>query len=177
MFNYSKDQIDGGIVAVAKAAGTLQDKIHALGFAILREWRVKGASADTAEWAAERLSSLQGASPYHSDAFSKWVAKYAGGRLVLNPETGAWVAHAKDFAFIGKAAKEVLKLAKAEPFYKLKPASKPKPYDDLEAFIKFFDALEAKNKKAATDDNITVHPAFINKARELAKLAGELAAA
>lgn len=175
MYTYTEDQIDAQITIVARDAGRLQDKIHALGFATLRAYRDAKDQQAASTIAATRLSNLQAASPYHSDAFSKWVAKFMAGRMIWNDETKVWVAHETDFAFTGKEAKAILKDAKALPFYELKPASQPKPYDDIETFIKFADALEAKVKKADKDDNITVHPAFVNKVRELRRAVTEAA--
>lgn len=170
MQTYKPEQIDSAIVAIAKDAGRLQDKIHAVAVSIVAHWIGKPDEASRREWGATRLSSLQAASPYHAQAFSKWVAKYLGDVLVWNKEENIWVAHASN-KMNKEQAKETLTECKAEPFYKLKPAPAPKPYNDLEAFLKFAEHLEAKNKKAAESTDIEVHPEFVNKVRELVKVA------
>lgn len=174
MHTYKTDQIDNAIVAIERDSGKLQDKIHAVGFAVARAYAFKEMDAN---WTAERLTALQGASPYHADAFSKWVAKFFDGFMVWNKEQGTWVAHDKNFPN-REQAETLLAEAKAMPFFKLKPAKAPKPYNDLEAFLKFAENLEAKNKKAAkSEGDITVHPGFVTEVRKLAQKAQELKAA
>ena len=161
MHNYKENQIDSGIVSVARNAGKLQDQIHALGFAILRVWHEAEDTGKASVAAAARLNALQNASPYHSNSFSKWVAKYTP--CVWNKDEKSWVAHATKTTI----SKEVLKFAKAEPFYQLKPAPEAKPYDDIEAFLAYAESVEKKIKLAATKDDVVVHPEFVNALREL----------
>jgi len=173
MYIYKEDQIDNAISAVERDAGKLQDKVHAVGFAVLSFWaRAKGKEdqVKAGEVACQRLNLLQNASPYHSKSFALWVAKYTP--LVWNTDESIWVTHTANYQMMGK----ILNAARAEPFFKLKPASKATPYDDHSAFLKFADGVEAKVKVAAEKDNVTVHPAFVNKVRELRKYVESMAA-
>jgi len=171
MHTYKPEQIDSQIALVARDAGRLQDKIHALAYAVLLDWR----KTDNGDVAADRLSRLQSASPYHADAFSKWTANFLSGHLVWNKDKEVWVA--KEGVSFKDNAKAILKGVKDTPFYKFKPASAPKPYDDIDAFEAFYASAKARAKDAEKKENVTVHPAYQNALDEMMRKVREIKAA
>ena len=129
---FSADEIDGEVKKVERAAGRLQDHIHKTAISILKVWETntakKGANnvLETAQWAASRLSALQEASPYHRNAFSKWVGEMTN--LHWNDERKEWFAMASDEnKFMGKA----FITARDTPFWKVSPAPAAKPFEML----------------------------------------------
>jgi len=117
-------QIDGAIVAVAKDAGSLQQKIHNVAVSILKVWHDSNADVEAMQKAFERLNALQSASPYHANAFAVWV----GVQLPMakwSDESKAWYAHSDDAKLMGK----VFIAARDNPFWKVAPAPKVNPLD------------------------------------------------
>jgi len=121
---YKCAQIDGAIVAVAKDAGSLQQKIHNVAVSILKVWHDSNADVEAMQKAFERLNALQSASPYHANAFAVWV----GVQLPMakwSDESKAWYAHSDDAKLMGK----VFIAARDNPFWKVAPAPKVNPLD------------------------------------------------
>jgi hypothetical protein len=117
-------QIDGAIVAVAKEAGSLQQKIHNVAVSILKVWHDSNGDVDVMHKSFDRLNSLQAASPYHANAFATWV----GVQLPMakwSDESKAWYAHSDDAKLMGK----VFIAARDNPFWKVAPAPKVNPLD------------------------------------------------
>ena len=117
-------QIDGAIVAVAKDAGSLQQKIHNVAVSILKVWHDSNADVEAMQKAFERLNALQSASPYHANAFAVWV----GVQLPMakwSDESKSWYAHSDDAKLMGKVFIE----ARDNPFWKVAPAPKVNPLD------------------------------------------------
>ena len=73
--SYKPETIDHHIGLVRKDGEKLRNKIHSLAISILKAWHddPKGKSYGS-QWAAERITALQNASPYHSKSFADWVA-------------------------------------------------------------------------------------------------------
>lgn len=147
---YKATEIDNAIGGVEKSAKTLQQAIHNIGVAILREWQAKSApksvsDADAmkvAKWACERLNKLQNASPYHRRAFSVWVGLFTG--LEWNDEKKEWFVHVTKARLMGKTYTE----ARNNPFWKVKPAPSAEPFN-LDLLIdKQIDAMENLLKRA-----------------------------
>jgi len=121
---YKCAQIDGAIVAVAKDAGSLQQKIHNVAVSILKVWHDSNADVEAMQKAFERLNALQSASPYHANAFAVWV----GVQLPMakwSDESKSWYAHSDDAKLMGKVFIE----ARDNPFWKVAPAPKVNPLD------------------------------------------------
>lgn len=128
-----REKIDAFILQVEKDAGSLQNKIHRVAVSILKVWHDAKDAPEVAMWAAQSLTKLQGASPYHRNAFSKWVAEFTP--LLWAKETGAWYRNEKDCRLMGKA----FIAARDMPFWKLAPAPEAKPFDlaaDIEKLLK-----------------------------------------
>ena len=121
---YKCAQIDSAIVAVAKDAGSLQQKIHNVAVSILKVWHDSNADVEAMQKAFERLNALQSASPYHANAFAVWV----GVQLPMakwSDESKSWYAHSDDAKLMGK----VFIAARDNPFWKVAPAPKVNPLD------------------------------------------------
>ena len=164
MYLYKENQIDKHIIAVEKEAGKLQDKIHSLGVSILKVWHDAEAKSrgEASVVACSRLNALAKASPYHSNAFTKWVSMFTP--LVWNAEENLWVEHSKNTTIKGKVFIE----ARDTPFWKVSPPPAPKPFD-------IFDYLERgitkqdKHIKEPVDGDV-VDVKVNNLIREILKL-------
>lgn len=137
-FIYKDEKIDGAIEGIAKTAKTLQQGIHNIAVSILQVWQEKAGpkkvsqedAFEAAKIAADRLTRLMNASPYHANAFAKWVGMFCP--LQWSDENKTWYAVNDETArFNGQGFKQ----AKATPFWKVKPPTAPKPfvmYDELQ---------------------------------------------
>lgn len=128
---YKGDDIDKAITVLENDAKTLQQKIHNIAASICQEWQAKSGAKnisdavafDAAKEAAARLNKLQAASPYHANAFSKWVGMMCP--LKWSDENSSWYADGTDeYRLTGKQFIE----ARDNPFWKVSPPSKPKPF-------------------------------------------------
>lgn len=138
---YKPDQIEGAIVTVEKDAKSLQQKIHNIAASILQHWQdIAGKSSckdedaiGVAKEAAVLLSKLQEASPYHRNAFSKWVGMFCP--LHWSEENKVWYVNVEDeYRLKGKAFME----ARDTPFWKVSPPPAAKPfvmYTELERLV------------------------------------------
>lgn len=127
----SREEVEASVVAVAKQAATLQQKIHNTAISILFLWHEKVEGCD-AVWAADQMTKLQGSSPYHAVAFSKWVGFYCP--FVWNGEKETWVPNYHELnegVIYGKTFKTA---RDGDQFWKLSPAPKPKPVDMFDEF-------------------------------------------
>ena len=113
--------IEGAVGRITKAAGKLQEDIHKTAVSVLKLWHDKKVEAGDA---ARLLSALQSASPYHQNAFSKWVAEFTN--LQWSDETKVWFAHPSDDNVLkGK----VFMTARDTPFWKVSPPKAANPFD------------------------------------------------
>lgn len=144
---------------VARDAGKLQDKIHAVGVAILKAWHDKDTGADNA---ARLLNLLQEASPYHRSAFAKWVAEFTP--LLWNPEEKKWVDHKKENVLMGK----MFIAARNTPFWKVSPAPQAKPFDMFSEIEKLLTKAQKHLEKPVDGDKVDV--AVLKHLREALKV-------
>ena len=163
MKTYTNSEIDKHIGFVARDAGKLQDKIHALGVSILKIWHDAPAKEreDQQALAVNRINALEKASPYHAKAFNKWVNMFCP--FVWNNEESIWVA---DMAHIRLMGKEFI-AARDKPFWKVSPPPAPKPinvFDMLEGII----TQQERHLKKPVDGDV-VDISMNNKIRELLK--------
>lgn len=136
MKNYNWEQIGTATVAIKRDAGKLQDKIHAVACSILAHWVSRQKSVKEV---SEALTNLQQASPYHAKCFADWVSVKTP--LNWSPETELW------YGMDGqKYSKEDLDAARAEPFWKVSPASKAKPLTD-EGVLKLLEGILDKQER------------------------------
>lgn len=127
---FKPDQIDSAIGDVEKKAKTLKDKIHNLAVSILMDWQNNSAkksisdeaAMEAAKLAADRINRLQAASPYHANAFSKWVGEMTN--LHWAKETKVWYPTMSDCRMMGTQYTE----ARDKPFWEVSPPSEPKPF-------------------------------------------------
>lgn len=121
------DKIDAFITQVEKDAGKLQNKIHRVAVSIIKVWhdadkKDKKATQEAAQLAAERLTALGNASPYHRNAFFRWVA--LTGLHWADPNK-TWFAHAgDDMRMMGKLFMEL----RDKPFWEVSPPPQAKPF-------------------------------------------------
>mgnify|MGYP003655869801 CR=1 FL=1 len=125
---FTDAQIDSNIVSLGTDALKVQQKIHNLAVSTCLVWH------DSSKIAFNRLTAIQNASPYHSNAFSQWVAlKLPMGEW--SKESKTWYAKKDNNKLMGK----VYTALRDEPFWKVAPAPEAKPIDlgmDLEKLIK-----------------------------------------
>ena len=135
---YKWATIGATIEAVAKDAGKLQDKIHAVAISILSEW---ARSPKVAAEAAMHLTNLQNASPYHAQAFSDWVALVSG--LNWSEEKECWYAQKGQ-----KFSKAQLDYAKANPFWVVSKPKKARPALTNEGLLAMLERILKAQEKA-----------------------------
>jgi len=156
-------QIDGAIVAVAKDAGSLQQKIHNVAVSILKVWHDSNADVEAMQKAFERLNALQSASPYHANAFAVWV----GVQLPMakwSDESKAWYAHSDDAKLMGK----VFIAARDNPFWKVAPAPKVNPLDLAAEIARLIKKVEKRIETPVEGDVIELASLkFLREARDV----------
>jgi len=160
-------QIDGAIVAVAKEAGSLQQKIHNVAVSILKVWhdsnRKNGDYVDVMHKSFDRLNALQAASPYHANAFATWV----GVQLPMakwSDESKAWYAHSDDAKLMGK----VFIAARDNPFWKVAPAPKVNPLDLTAEIARLIKKAEKRIDAPVEGDAIDMAAMkFLREARDV----------
>jgi len=160
---YKCAQIDGAIVAVAKDAGSLQQKIHNVAVSILKVWHDSNADVEAMQKAFERLNALQSASPYHANAFAVWV----GVQLPMakwSDESKAWYAHSDDAKLMGK----VFIAARDNPFWKVAPAPKVNPLDLSAEIARLIKKVEKRIETPVEGDVIELASLkFLREARDV----------
>ena len=145
------EKIEGMITAIARDADKLQDKIHRLACSILKVWHDASGDVSAANLAVDQLTRLQGASPYHRNAFSKWVSQMLP-MLEWAEETKVWFIHVDNAKLMGK----VFIAARDLPFWKVAPAPAPeaKPFDMAAELFKLIKRVENHTKKPVEGDVI-----------------------
>ena len=165
---YKCAQIDGAIVAVAKDAGSLQQKIHNVAVSILKVWHdakpVEGVvDVKIMQKAFERLNALQSASPYHAKSFAVWV----GVQLPMakwSDESKSWYAHSDDAKLMGK----VFIAARDNPFWKVAPAPKVNPLDLNAEIARLIKKVEKRIETPVEGDVIELASLkFLREARDV----------
>jgi len=156
-------QIDGAIVAVAKDAGSLQQKIHNVAVSILKVWHDSNADVEAMQKAFERLNALQSASPYHANAFAIWV----GIQLPMakwSDESKSWYVHSDDAKLMGK----VFIAARDNPFWKVAPAPKVNPLDLAAEIARLIKKVEKRIETPVEGDVIELASLkFLREARDV----------
>lgn len=156
---FKANEIDTAILKVADSAKSLQQKIHNLAISTLKIWHDSG----DFETAIKRLNALQQASPYHANAFSKWI-EFSIPEIQWSKENKSWFIHKDNGKLKGKA----FMAARDLPFWKVKPASEPKPIDLnalLETLIK---RVESRMDNPVEGDVINVAAIkLLRQARDL----------
>ena len=131
---FTDAQIDSNIVSLGTDALKVQQKIHNLAVSTCLVWHDSKGTIEDSKLAFNRLTAIQSASPYHSNAFSQWVAlKLPMGEW--SKESKTWYAKKDNNKLMGK----VYTALRDEPFWKVAPAPEAKPIDlgmDLEKLIK-----------------------------------------
>ena len=131
---FNATQIDSAILDIAKSAGSLQQKIHNVAVSICKVWHDSKGTIEDSKLAFNRLTALQNASPYHSNAFSQWVALKLP-MATWSKENKTWYATKDNNKLMGK----VFIALRDETFWMVSPAPEAKPIDlgmDLERLIK-----------------------------------------
>ena len=171
---YTLAEIDGAIQSVEKTAKSLQQKIHNTAVSILYHWHEK-AEGTSAEWAGERITALQNASPYHAASFAKWVGFVLP--FVWAEESEKWVPdHHKlsdDSIIMGKNFKQA---RDGDPFWKLSPPPKPKPLTLVEEFAKLIDrgTKRAQSPEKQTEQDVLDNQMLVDFAAALAETKARL---
>jgi hypothetical protein len=138
-------EVEKNVVAIGKAAGKLQESIHKTAVSVLKLWHDKKIEAGEA---ARLLSAIQGASPYHQNAFSKWVGMFTNFHWA--PETQVWFAKPEeDNVLMGKA----FMAARDLPFWKTSPPTKAHPFDMI-AELQRIIAKAAKHVEKPVDGDV-----------------------
>ena len=132
----TKEQVMDSIGSITRRSKRLQDDIHRTAVSILVIWKA-GNDYDTVKWSAEAMTSLQNASPYHSNAFSKWVGEFLP--LEWSAEHKTWYAHKDTCNLFSDALRE----ARDNPFWTISPPPEAKPF----LMMQEIDRIIAKARK------------------------------
>lgn len=152
---YKFSDVDRHIEDVRTKSGTLQNKIHALGIAILAEWardKKQGAVC------ADKINALVKASPYHAKAFAVWVNGYTPFQWSEKNKT--FFAHVDQ-----GCSKEQLDRARLNPFWEVSPPRPVTLIDDIEMLEKLIEKVSKRMKEQKEGD--VIHPEMWRKIREL----------
>ena len=155
----TKEQIDTSIVSIERRSKRMQDDIHRTAVSILSIWKAGKTDYDVAKWAAESLTRLQNASPYHSNAFSKWVAAFLPCQW--SAENKSWYVHQKECHLFTDAFKE----ARETPFWEVSPPPQPKPFMMLQEIDRIIAKAQKHIENPVEGDEID--PEVIRKLRSL----------
>jgi hypothetical protein len=158
---FKDDEIDAGIVKIAKDAETFQQRIHNYAVSILKVWHDEKDVDGAALKAVARINALQDASPYHTRAFSVWVGMMLP--LEWSKENKVWYCD-KDTILKGKP----FMAARDLPFWKASPAPVAQPFIMADELQKILD----KAQKRADDpkDGDVVNVAAFKHLREALKV-------
>lgn len=154
-YAYKAHQIDAAIEQVAKDAKTLRQRIHNVAVAILMDWQQNSAAKritddkalEAAKVAVDRLNRLMMASPYHANAFAKWIAEMTP--CLWSEETKAWYVHASDCRMMGNA----FMAARDNPFWEVSPPTVPKPFDMWKDLQRIIDKARKHGAKPVEGDD------------------------
>ena len=153
---FKPEQIDGAILAVENDAKTLKQKIHNVAVAIIMDWQNNSAAKkitdekahEAALIAVDRLNRLQSASPYHANAFAKWVGMFTP--CLWSDENKSWYVSTTDSRMMGQA----FMAARDKPFWEVSPPAQVKPFDMWEALQKLVDKASKHVKTPVDGDEI-----------------------
>jgi len=157
---FKDNEIDAGIIKIAKDAETFQQRIHNYAASILKIWHDAGGTdktdaanalrVDAMHVAVDRINNLQAASPYHSQAFANWVSIYLP--FEWSDEISAWYCHQDHANFTGKQWCP----ARDNPFWKVSPPKKVQVCDSMDKLQKLVEGNKkrrlADTKKRHEDD-------------------------
>ena len=164
---FNATQIDSAILDVAKSAGSLQQKIHNVAVSICLVWHDSKGTIEDSKLAFNRLTALQNASPYHSNAFSQWVALKLP-MATWSKENKTWYCAVHTQINNNKLMGKVYIALRDEPFWLVSPAPEAKPIDlgmDLERLIK---KIEKRIDNPVDGDVIDVASLkFLRQARDV----------
>lgn len=150
-------EIDNRIRQVSETAQSLQAKIHNVASSICHYWQAgSGAKKidddkafEAAELAAERLNHLMEASPYHRQAFAKWIMLKTP--LLWSDENKKFYAskaEGKEFRMTGKMFTD----ARDTPFWEVSPPPKANPLDIFSEIDRLIQKAERHAKKPVEGD-------------------------
>lgn len=145
---YKFKDIDKHIGLVKRDGEKLQNKIHSLAITILSHWANNPTDGPLC---AEKMTELQGASPYHASAFADWVALKTG--MHWAKEKSVWYVQQGQ-----KFRKDKLDSAKDEPFWVVSKPKAPKPFTDedvLKALETILDKQKRHGEKPVKGDNFS----------------------
>lgn len=136
--SYKYENVDKLITTIERDGESIKTKIHSVAICLLSHW----ANNPTAGMeVAEKMTSLQNASPYHSKSFADWVGLM--GNMQWADETKRWYVQEGQ-----KFKKDRLDAAKEQPFWKVSPPAKPKPFTDEMVVAMLENILKKKERHA-----------------------------
>ena len=142
---FKDDEIDAGIVKIAKDAETFQQRIHNYAVSILKVWH----DDKDALKAIARINALQDASPYHTRAFSVWVGLMLP--LMWAKENKVWYGDV-DAVLTGKE----FMAARDLPFWKASPPPVAQPWIMADALQKILDKAQKRVDDPKEGDKVNV---------------------
>ncbi len=140
-------ELEKFVAAVEKDAGKLQDKIHRTAMSILKAFHDDQKFGATA---ADLMTRLANASPYHGRAFATWVRDLTP--FEWSDENSTFYVH-KDRKLMGK---EFIAIRDGKTFFEYKPASEVKPLNDIEELEKLLARVMKRQENPKEGD--VVHP-------------------
>ena len=147
-------EISKAIGGIERRHAKLQDDVHRIACSIMSIWQYKTgpkAAKDTlitAAWAAQQLTRLGDAVPYHRNAFFLWVVNFTD--LVWDRKAKQFIATQDTSKFMGARYVE----ARALPFWEFKRAPKAHPLIMSETLQEIIDKLTTRAAKPREGDDI-----------------------
>ena len=146
----TEEDIVKSVSTIENTAGRLQDRIHRTAVSILKLMHDKKIDALRA---SDLMTSVQHASPYHQNSFSKWVQAVTPFTWSKeDAKNKRWIAH-KNAVITGKE----FMYARDTPFFKLAPPAVPQPYDFIQVLNREISKAEKRvegKTKGTDEDNI-----------------------
>lgn len=138
--------VEKAVGVITKSAGKIQDDIHRAAVSVIKLWHDKVIQPVDA---AKILSALQGASPYHQNAFSRWVGEFTN--FQWSKEKKVWFAHPSDDNVLkGKT----FMAARDTPFWKVAPEPEAKPFDMMADLDRIIERATKRMEKPVEGDKI-----------------------
>jgi hypothetical protein len=146
---FKDNEIDAGIVKIAKDAETFQQRIHNYAVSILKVWHDEKGVEGAALKAVARINALQDASPYHTRAFSVWV----GMMLPLEwaDENKVWFGDVN-----GVLTGKMFIAARDLPFWKASPPPQAQPFIMADELQRILDKAVKRAEKPKDGDVVDV---------------------
>jgi len=164
---FNATQIDSAILNIAKSAGSLQQKIHNVAVSICLVWHDSKGTIEDSKLAFNRLTALQNASPYHSNAFSQWVALKLP-MAAWSKENKTWYCAVHTQINNNKLMGKVYIALRDEPFWLVSPAPKVNPMDLNAEIAKLIKRAEKRKDNPIEGDVIdTASLKFLRQARDV----------